>query len=286
MDILKRIARRLDRFQQHHRAAAFSVAVVKKYGDDHGGYQAALLTYYGFLSLFPLLLVLTTLAQVLLRNESHLKSRIIEGATNYFPVLGTQLQQNVHGVGKSGWALVFGLLLLIYGTRGVADAFRHCVNNLWRVPLERRSGFLPAMGRSFGMIIVGGIGFIGSAIIAGYGTAFGHFIGIRLLFIAISAVVLFVSFLIITKLALSRPVGVRQIWVGAALVTVGLLILQWFGGFVVAHELRNLHTLYGTFALVLGLFFWLYLQSQLVVYAIETDTVRAFKRWPRSLLGR
>jgi hypothetical protein len=61
MDRLKRLVQAADDFQQRHRWLAFPVAVVKKYGEDQGGHRAALLAYYGFFSLFPLLLVAVTL---------------------------------------------------------------------------------------------------------------------------------------------------------------------------------------------------------------------------------
>ena len=54
------LAQSLDRFQQRHPSAGFPLAVVYKYVDDQGSYLAALMAYYGFLSLFPLLLLLTT----------------------------------------------------------------------------------------------------------------------------------------------------------------------------------------------------------------------------------
>ncbi len=50
----------VDGYQQRHRWVGFPLAVVYKFVDDQGGYLAALLTYYGFLSLFPLLLLLVT----------------------------------------------------------------------------------------------------------------------------------------------------------------------------------------------------------------------------------
>src|SRR5258708_16666454 len=43
-----------DRLQRRHGVLGFPYAVVKKYGDDEGGREAALITYYGFLSIFPL----------------------------------------------------------------------------------------------------------------------------------------------------------------------------------------------------------------------------------------
>ena len=52
--------RRVDRFQQSHKPLAFTFGVVKKYGDDRGSQLAGLVAFYGFLSFFPLMLVLVT----------------------------------------------------------------------------------------------------------------------------------------------------------------------------------------------------------------------------------
>jgi membrane protein len=56
---IERIARSIDRLQQRHRPIAFAVAVVKKFSDDQAGNLVALLTYYAFVAIFPLLLALT-----------------------------------------------------------------------------------------------------------------------------------------------------------------------------------------------------------------------------------
>ncbi len=285
MDFIQRLLKKVDAYQRKRVLLSFPYAVIKKYGEDQGGYQAALLTYYGFLSLFPLLLVLTTLTQWLLRGDSHVRSRIVASATSYIPILGSQLQNSSHGFSKTGLPLIIGLLALAYGTRGVADAFRHTVNTVWEVPITERSGFFPALARSFSIIGLGGLGFLGSAIIASYATTSGHDYELRILYVAISAFVLFGSFLFVIKTALSMRVSLKEIWVGAAVATVGLLILQALGVYIITHELKNLNNLYGTFAVVLGLLFWLYLQTKLVVYAIEIDAVRIMKLWPRNIFS-
>jgi len=56
------------------------VAVVKKYGEDQAGQKAALLAYYGFFSLFPLLLVAVTVLGFLLHGDSDLGQRIVDSA--------------------------------------------------------------------------------------------------------------------------------------------------------------------------------------------------------------
>lgn len=285
MEHLNRRLRWLDRTQRSHRFTGFGFALVKKYGEDQGGNNAALLTYYGFLSLFPIMLIITTIVQWSLRADSHLKQRVITSVTDFFPVIGEQLQVNVHGFSKTGLPLLVGILVLIYGLRGVADVFRHVVNNVWRVPAEDRSGFFPALARSFSIIFVSGFGFICSAIIASYAASADHHPLLRVLLILLSSSFVFVAFLIAVKIALNKPVGIRQIWVGAAIVAVGSLLLQNLGGFILSHQLKHFNTLYGTFAVVLGLFFWLYLIAQLIVYALEVDSVRGLHLWPRSFMG-
>ncbi|MDQ2851105.1 MAG: ribonuclease BN, partial [Actinomycetota bacterium] len=59
----------MDGFQRRHPQAGFPLAVLYKYFDDSGGYLAALIAYYGFLSLFPLLLLLSTILGFLLAGD-------------------------------------------------------------------------------------------------------------------------------------------------------------------------------------------------------------------------
>jgi len=266
-----------------HSVFGFPHAVVKKYAEDQGGYKAVLLTYYAFLSLFPLLLILTTVMQLLLRSESHLRTQIIGSVTSYFPIIGSQLQDDIHGFRSAGIPLLIGLAVLLYGTRGIADAFRYTVNNVWHVPMAERSGFWPALGRSTAMVVGGGMGFLLAAVISSYAALAGHSTLLHLLFLLATALVLFCSFMFVIKMGLNRRVTLHEIGPGAAVATIGLLLLQILGSYIVTHELKHLDSLYGTFAVVLGLFFWLYLQTQLIVYAMQVDAVRVLKLWPRSM---
>lgn len=288
MDYLNRRLRWLDRLQRSHPIFSFPFAVIKKYSEDRGGYQAALLTYYGFLSLFPAVLITITLVGWSLQADSHLRQRVISSVTNYFPLVGQDLQQNLHGFSKTGLPLLVGLLVLLYGLRGAADVFRYTVNNIWRVPDEDRSEFWQALARSFIIVAIAGLGFLGSAVLTGYATAARQDAWLRAVLLAASAGIIFTGFLWATKTALSRRVRHRvrrrELWIGAATTTVGLVLLQNLGRFMLAHELKNLNNLYGAFAAVLGLFFWIYLQSQIIVYAIEISSVRSLKLWPRSFM--
>src|SRR5207249_10216898 len=84
---------KLDAFQREHPWAGFPLAVVKKFGDDRGGYLAALIAYYGFFSLFPLLLVFVTGLFFVLAGNPALRGKIVNSALSQFPVIG----QQIHG---------------------------------------------------------------------------------------------------------------------------------------------------------------------------------------------
>ena len=85
------ITDRLDATQRRHRALGFPLAVLYKYIDDQGSYLAALITYYAFVSLFPLLLLLSTVLGWLLVGHPALRENVLNSALSQFPVIGSQL---------------------------------------------------------------------------------------------------------------------------------------------------------------------------------------------------
>lgn len=282
MNIIDKTLQRFDTFQQRHRRIGFIYAVIKKYGEDEAGYQAALMAYYGFLSLFPLLLVLTTVIKIFLHSDSQLRRSIIDGATQYFPLIGNDLEKSVHGMGGTGLAIIIGALFTLYGARGVADVFRSVVNHVWEVPYVRRIGFPWSLLRSLRMIVVGGAGLLAAPLISGYAAAAGHGPLFWLASVGITFIILFSVFLYLIHTSLPSKTTFQNMWPSALMAAIGLQILQSLGVLLVARQLKHLDSLYGTFAVVLGLLFWLYLQAQVIVYALEAGTVRALQLYPRS----
>ena len=285
MKIIQKFIDHLDNIQRKSQFLGFMHAVIKKYNDDRMGPQAALLTYYGFLSLFPLLLVLTTLAGILSADYPDVHDKVIQGMTSYFPVLGGQLSDHIHGLHKTGFALIAGLLLTLYGARGVADAFRNGVNHIWGVPYQKRDGFPKSLGKNFAVIFLGGFGLLTASFTASIAASAGPGLGFKILSLGVNLFVLFWSFIIILNISLPKHVTVAEVRSGAATAALGLVSLQIVGRILLAKELKNLDALYSNFALTLGLLFWLFLQSQVIYYAVEIAYIRAKKAWPRSLTG-
>ncbi|MEV6796230.1 YihY/virulence factor BrkB family protein [Streptomyces sp. NPDC051320] len=280
---------RIDAFQQRHTWVGQPLAVAYKFFDDEGVYLAALLTYYGFLSLFPLLLLLITALSALLENDPGLQQQVLHSALRQFPVIGDQLQNNIHSFRVNGLALAAGVVGSLYGSLGVAQAAQHALNAIWAVPRHLRPN--PIRSRMKGLVFLAmvavGLGAAtGLSIMASATSAFGFNLGDEFRFLAtVLAILLNASLLLMTyRILTHREVAFRKLWAVALGGACVWQVLQWAGAYYVRHALRGASATYGMFAIVLGLIAWLYLGALIFVTAAEVSAVRAHRLWPRSLL--
>jgi len=277
--------RRVDHWQQRHRLPAFVFAVVKKFGDDQGGNLAALIAYYAFFSIFPLLLVLVTLLGLVLRGNPALQQRVLHSALAEFPILGTQLQQNVHSLNRTGLGLVIGLIGAFLGARGVASAAQNALNTVWQVPYVRRPGFPWNQLRNVGVLVAIGLGVTVTGALSGVGGAGGSYGGLlRAGALLLSTLINIGMFIAAFRLTVAREVRLRMLLPGAIAAALVWQVLLGVGSYIVGHQLRGANQVYGFFGIVLGLLSWMYLQAQITLYLVEADVVRAKRLWPRSLL--
>jgi membrane protein len=285
---LSTLAHRFDTFQQRHRVLAFPAAIWRELEDRRVNYLTALLTYYAFVSLFPALLILTTILGTVLRHDPALQERVLNSALVDFPVIGQELKNNIHGIGRYGAGLAIGIVVTFLGAMGLANAARDVMNELWEVPRVRRPGFPMSFLRSLTLMSVLGLAVLTTAILSGIGewSASSRFSGsARVLLLAASLVTTILLFWLGMRIAVAKEVPWRDLMIGAVLAGIFFQGLQWLGGFIVAHQLRRANALYGVFGLILGLIAWLYLQARLTLYAVTVDVVRAKKKWPRSLFS-
>jgi membrane protein len=279
----------LDRVQQRSRVTAFPVAVFRKASDDNASTLAAIVAYYAFFAIFPLLLVLVTVLGLVLKNDNSLRLRVINSALGEFPVIGTQLLGSNGGVGLQGHglALAIGIIGTFLGATGMSSAFRNACDAIWAVPRQVRTGGPKAYLENLALLVVVGGGLVGTSLVSGYAVGtldlgwFGRIGGV-LLSAGLNVGVFALSF----RLATSSSVPFRSLRVGAAIAAVGWTLLQVVGGLVVTHEIANASDVYGTFAIVIGLLTWLYLSAYLTVLSLEVDVVRVRHLWPRAFFDR
>ena len=63
--------------------------MVKKFGEDRASSLAALIAYYAFVSLFPLLLAFVSILGFVLEDNPTLRADVLDSALARIPVLGT-----------------------------------------------------------------------------------------------------------------------------------------------------------------------------------------------------
>jgi YihY family inner membrane protein len=288
MNAFMRAGRAVDGFQQRWPPLAFPTAVWKLFSDDQAGYLAALIAFKGFVSLFPLLLVLVTVLNIVLKNDPSLHASLLNSALAQYPVIGPEIKSNLGSIPGNDLALAIGAILLLLGARGVAAAMQHALCQVWEIAQQDRPGFLMSQLWALGLLFTVGIGFVAttalSGVIGGAGhllTGAGALIGAVLISLALNLGMFWLGF----RLATFFLVRWRDLLIGAIIAAVVWQLLQVVGGYVVSHQLHRASQLYGTFGLVLGLIFWLYLQAEVTLYAVEVDVVRARRLWPRTLLA-
>lgn len=279
---LKGVLTRVDEFQQERTFLAFPVAVVKKFSDDRAGKLAALLAYYGFFSLFPLLLVFVTVLGFVLAGNEDLQDDIVNSVFTRFPVIGDQIK--VGTLKGSGLALAVGLVGALWGGLAVMQAAQDAMNEVWEVPRKERPNFLTSRLRSVIMLVVLGLGIVVATLLAGLATAgTDQSLLVQAAALAISLLLNFGLFVVAFRVLTVRNVAVGHLVPGALFAAVGSLVLQALGGYILGTKLAGASQTYGTFATVIVLLTWLSLQAQLFLVAAEVNVVRARRLWPRSL---
>jgi YihY family inner membrane protein len=273
----------LDRRQQSSRRLSFLAAVVKKFGDDQAGQLAALIAYYGFVSLFPLLLVLVTVLGFVLQGDPGDQKRILDGALGQFPLISDQLK--LHSLTGSGVGLAIGVVGSLLAGMGITGATQNAFNRIWSVPFKHRPDFLHSRLRGLGMLAILGTLSIVSTTAAGFVGTSSHAAPAVVAGILVAFVLNVALFMTAFKLLTAVEVSWRELLPGVIVAAVCWQLLQHLGGFYVDHELKRTGPLYGVFALVLGLLAWLYLGAQLTIFAAEINVVRLRRLWPRSFFS-
>ncbi len=276
---------RLDELQRRHPVFGFPLAVLYKYVDDQGNYLAALIAYYAFVSLFPMLLLSSTVLGWVLVGHPAVHDRVLHSALSQFPVIGPQLGEPKQ-IGGGITGVIVGVLGALYGGLGVGQALQNAMNTVWAVPKNKRPDPLVARGRSLLLLVTVGGALLGTTVlsaISGGAGAFGAVVKVAVLSASIAANT--AAFLLAFRVSTDRELAVRQLVPGAVIAALGWQLLQSFGAVYVGHVVKSASASNGVFALVLGMLAFLYLTATVVVLCVEINVVRVDRLHPRALLS-
>jgi YihY family inner membrane protein len=278
--------RRLDDWQQRTTALGIPVAVIKKFLDDGADELGVQIAYWGFFSVFALLLVFASILGFVFQSNPDLQHKLIDSTLERMPVIGPQISGHIGSLTGSGVALAVGLVGALWTGLGVTLAIGTALDRTWAVPRVKRSGFLSSRAR--GLLVLAAFGSINvlATVAVGLVTAGGVGTGAtQVLGLVASAVIDLVLFAASFRLLTAAQVTTRQVLPGALLAAGCWLGLQALGGVFVTQVLAGSSQTYGGFAAVVGLLSWLLIASELILIAAELNVVLARKLWPRSLTG-
>jgi uncharacterized BrkB/YihY/UPF0761 family membrane protein len=281
MKSVDRIAASVDRRQRARAPLAVAYGLVKKFGDDDLNQCVVGLGWYGFVAIYPLLLVAVTVLGFI--GAATLGHSLV-ATLHEFPVVGAQFNPAhrvaVHG---STLGLVIGLAGLLYGAQGVTQTAQQAMVRVWNIPPLEVPGFLPRLARSLIGLGVIGVTFVGNAALATLATGHGRGLAVRGALVVGMAVVNVALYLAAFRALTPAVVRVGSLLPGAGVAATGFTLLITVGSGLVQHQLRNSSATYGQFGIVIGLVAFLFLLAKITLYGAELNPVLARHLWPRGL---
>jgi membrane protein len=278
------LIRRVDALQRRRRFLGFPVAVLRKYFDDDGPRLAALTTYYGFLSLFPLLLLATAAVTATLQSHPELQQHLLDQLVR--PGLQAEVEQAFDRLPPSGVPLVVGLIGLLWAGNGGVLAVYFALNRIWGVPWRDRFGLTRQYLRAFSVLI---LTLVCALLAAASALVTDTVLRLPAVERSASAVVtvgaVFAALTLAHRVLVCRPLHLRDIWVGNAVGALIVTALLRTATTVLPALVTRAGPVYGSFATVVGVFALLYLISQTLVLSVEASAVTESRLSPRSLTG-
>jgi membrane protein len=264
------------------------IGVVYKFFDDQSGYLAAVLTYYAFVAIFPILLIASSVLGFVLQGHPALQQEILSSALAQFPIVGDQLGRP-EGIQGSTSAVVVGTLAALYGVVGLGQAAQNAVNVTWAIPRNSRLNPVVSRLRSLLWLVLAGLALVLIAVLTSLGShleVFGAELGTGVGWLAAAATVVLNTGVLAVMIRFSTPQKerLREVIPGAAAIAVLWQLLQVLGGVYVEHVIQKAGQMNAVFAVVLGLVALLYIASVIAMLGLEINVVLAKRLYPRALL--
>ena len=264
-------SQRVQALRAKSRRADLAVRVAEGFRKHRSGRNAALIAHYAFLSVFPLMLVLTTVLGFVLEGDSKLRKDIIDSAMNQVPIIGDQIAKDPSKLHGNTVVLILGLLLALWAGMKAFVAVHGALDDIGELPLDQRSNLVITRLRALlGIAYIGGAQ-IGTAILTSLASVTGVAIISKVMLIiftaAIDTLVLALSY---RWLRTAWP-SWRSVMPGAIVGGVLFAGLQLVGVAIVGRSIAKASPVYGTFASVIGLLSWLSLHAIIALGGAELN---------------
>lgn len=245
------------------------VETLDGYRRHQTGRNSAVLTYYGFLTLFPLFLAATTILGFVLEGRPEWREQLIGSAVESVPFIGQDLAAT-GSIGGSYWALAIGLAAALWGSMKAFVGMQSAYDDTWEIPVDDRANLVRSRLRALiGLAVIGGsqIATVTLATLVGELDLprLGN-VAIVLGGLAINVAALGTMYRFLT----SARLGWGTVWPGTLLAALLFTAIQFAGTQVITALQRSADT-YGDFAAVISLLGWLALHAVINLFGAELN---------------
>jgi len=258
-----------------------ALRAIEGFRKHRSGRNAALIAHFGFLSVFPLFLVFTTVLGFLLQSREKLREDIIDSALAQLPFVGKQIADDPSKLNGNAIVLVLGLATALWAGMKAFVAVHGALDDIAEEPLDHRSNlFVTRLRALLGMAYIGGAQ-VGAAILTSLASVTDvRIINKILLLLFTTAINVGVLTLSYRWLRTALP-SWRSVMPGAVVGGVLFEGLQLIGVAIVGRAIANASPVYGTFASVIGLLSWLSLHAIIALAGAELNAALIADRPPR-----
>jgi membrane protein len=238
--------------------------VHKRFDEDKGNNKVGFITYYMFLSIWPLLIATLTIFDIIFKNSPDLQERLIDSTLATIPVIGPTLESDLSFVKAQGLTLLVTLIILLWSAKGGSLAIQDALTSI----LHRKKTTHSFISKQFRAYIALGVICIGIIVPTAASSYFHDSMSMQatILFLSIgwNSMMLYLIFALLVKREYAMGPG---IFIGG----LGITIIQFLSVYIVSRTLENARPLYGTLAVVFAMFVWISLQVRVLLYSAEIN---------------
>jgi YihY family inner membrane protein len=273
---------KFDAFQREHKAVGIPVAVLRKFIDDQSTNLASMIAFWAFFSIFPLLLVFVTLLGFLV--PTRLKGQVLMKVAGFLPLLNTGAVGTLSG---QWWTLIVGIVSALWSGSAVVRIVQLAFSSVWETPHKDRPGLGEQLRRSVLVLATLGLGLVVSTVISSFVTGAAGLIGpLATVGGYVMAIVLDIGlFIAAFRMLTDREVTTRDVLPGALLSGLVFWVLQQLSSLIISRYLQKAQGTYGSFATVITLLWWFYLQGVVTMLGAQLNVVLKEGLHPRALVN-
>lgn len=298
----ERVSNRMTALREKRPAVDHSIRTFAYYSERNGNGQAGAVTFFAFLSFFPLLALAFFVVGYISTVAPEARSELVDALEELFPgLIGSgegqiSLDTFEDYAATIGW---IGLVTLLYTGLGWVSAMRRALAVMFRLPRQEQPDFVRGRLRDLLALVVLGVVLVLSISLSGamswFSGAILRWVGLDELLLAevflwvvthglalAATTVLFMSlFALVPKPHVAR----RSLWQGALAGALGFEVLKAVAGFLIA--LTKEQPAFQAFGVALILLVWVNYFSRLVMLSASwaytaplAEEVRALEEEP------